>query len=301
MKLRTFIIVLNWNGWRDTVECVESLGKIDCPDCTVLIVDNGSTDGSERVLRERFPDIELLQTGGNLGFAGGMNFGVSHALGEGAEYVILLNNDTVVDAAFAGELLAAARGHPEAGILCSKIYFYDRPDVLCYAGAGFSRALGWGRLRGYGLKDDGRYDRVEETERPSGCSMMVTRRFCEEVGLLDERYFCYVEDTDWGMRAAQRGFRVLFVPSSKVWHKVSSSTGGKSTAVSLYYNVRNILLCLDKNAPLPFPAGLLRGASVLSTSLMSLFTMGIPRGLGIRRIYQGARDYLRGRFGEFRG
>jgi len=301
MAHKISIVVLNWNGLADTIECVESLRKLRGTDHEVIIVDNGSTDGSERALRERFPEIEIIQTGANLGFAGGSNRGIARALKSGADYIILLNNDTVVDPGFAAELAAAADRDSDAGILCSKVYFYDRPDVLWYAGADFSVALGWGRMRGYNQTDDGRYDKTEETARPCGCSMMVTRRLCETVGLFDEEYFCYVEDTDLGMRAARAGLKVLFVPSSKVWHKASVSTGGQKTALSLYYNVRNILLCLDRNYPVGLPARLLRRASVLSASLLSLFTMGVPKALGLRRIYQGLRDFHRGRFGEFRG
>ncbi len=294
------IIVLNWNGHKDTVECVESLLKIKNPKCEILIVDNGSNDGSERILRERFPELTFIQTGKNLGFAGGANAGIRHALKKGAEYVILLNNDTIVDPDFAGELIKAAEGFKDAGILCSKVYFYDRPDVIWYAGAGFNSWLGWGRMRGYNLRDDGRFDRTEETGRPCGCSLMVTREFCEKTGLLDEEYFCYCEDMDWGMRAKKNGFKVLYVPSSKAWHKASRATGGASTGISLYYTVRNTLKCLDKNMPLPFITRFFRYAGVAVTSLLSLFTMGVPKALGLKRIYQGMRDYFQGRFGELK-
>lgn len=304
------IVVLNWNGHKDTIECVESLKKTTCPDYEILIVDNGSSDGSEAILRKKFPELKLIQTGKNLGFAGGENIGIREALGagttgvgttaRGADYVLLLNNDTTVDPDFAVELVKAASLNPQAGILCSKVYFLSRPDIIWYAGASFHPWLGWGRHRGYGQKDAGQFDRTEETPRACGCSLMVTREFCEKAGLLDDEYFCYCEDTDWGMRARKAGFKVLYVPASKVWHKVAQSTGGLATSMSLYYFVRNSLRCVDRNAPLPFPLKQARYFSILLTNLMGLITMNVPKTLGLKRIYQGFRDYFKGRFGEFK-
>lgn len=300
MTKKVFVIVLNWNGWKDTVECVESLEKIDYPDLRLLIIDNGSTDGSEEILRKRFPGLTILETETNLGFAGGANFGMRHALNEGADYVILLNNDTIADPAFVKALVTEAEKNRDAGLLCSKVYFYDRRDVIWYAGASFNELLGWGRLRGYNLPGKDKFEKAEETGRAGGCSIMATREFCEKAGLLDEEYFCYCEDLDWGMRARKLGFKVLYVPSSIIWHKESSSTGGKSKAISLYYTVRNTLKCVDKNRPLFFPLNFLRYATVGAISVLSLFTMDIPKALGVKRVYQGMRDYFQGRFGVFR-
>ncbi len=295
---KVFTVVLNWNGSGDSIECVESLKKVTCPNHNILIVDNGSTDDSEGILRNRFPEITLIQTGRNLGYAGGNNAGIMEALKRGADYIILLNNDTVVDPGFAGELVTAAQADKRNGILCSKVYFYDRPDVIWYAGASFYTWLGWGRHRGFNQRDSGQFDTLEETNRPCGCSMMVARELCEKTGLLDDEYFCYSEDVDWGMRARKAGFRVMYVPASRVWHKVSQSTGGVSTAGYLYYSVRNNLRCLNINSPLPLVPRLFREAMVILTSLLSLFTMNIPKATGIKRIFMGVRDYHKGRFGK---
>ena len=300
MGKKVFVIVLNWNGYRDTIECVESLKGVDYPGLETVIIENGSTDGSEEILRKRFPGLTVLQTGGNLGFAGGSNVGLKYALDSGADYVVLLNNDTTVDPSFVKELVRVAQTDERIGLLSSKVYFYGEPDVLWYAGATFNQWLGWGRLRGYGQRDDGRFDAAGETNRASGCALMLTRRFCESVGLFDEEYFCYCEDLDLGIRAKRAGFKVMYVPASKVWHKESKSTGGATAAVSLYYTVRNTLRCVDKNSPLPFVLRVARYASVLTISLLSLFTMKTPKIQGAKRIYRGARDYFQHRLGEFR-
>jgi hypothetical protein len=296
---KVIIIVLNYNGYDDTLECLESLKKLNYSNYEILIVDNGSTDGSIEILKNAFPEITLIETGGNLGFAGGENVGIRRALAEGAECIILLNNDTVADPEFAGKLVEVSKRDKKVGILCSKVYLFDKPEVIWYAGGSFNPWLGWGRHRGYGICDDGQFDRVEETVRPCGCSLMVTKEFCERVGLLDEDFFCYCEDVDWGMRAKRAGFKVFYVPDSKVWHKVSKSVGGAGNAISIYYNVRNTLRCLDKSKPLPFPFRHMRHAAVPLTNLLGLFTMKIPKISGIRMIYKGLKDYFRGRFGMF--
>jgi len=301
MTPKVFIIVLNWNGSYDTIECVESLKKLKYPDYKILLVDNGSTDDSVVVLSKRFPDIDIIETKRNLGFAGGANFGMRRALNSGAEYVLLLNNDTVVAPDLLDGLIRAAEEDKKAGLLCSKVYFYDRPDVIWYAGGTFYPWLGWGRHRGYNLRDNGRFDRVEETGRPCGCSIMATREFCEKAGLLDEEYFCYCEDLDWGMRAEKLGFKVLYVPHSKVWHKVSKATEGSRMTIPLYYSIRNTLRCVDKNNPLPFILRHIRYLTIAIACLLSLFTMKIPKVSGAKRIYEGIRDYFQERFGEFVG
>ncbi|WKZ32485.1 MAG: glycosyltransferase family 2 protein [Thermodesulfobacteriota bacterium] len=300
MAPKVSIIVLNWNGYKDTAECVQSLKKAAYPDLEIIVVDNGSVDGSLNALKRRFPSgIRFIGTGKNLGFAGGCNAGIRQALQDGADYVLLLNNDTVVAPDFVKELVAAAEVEPRAGILCSKVYFHDRPDVVWYSGAYFNSLLGWGRHLGFNRKDPGGSGAME-TGRPTGCAMMVTRELCERTGLFDEDYFCYAEDLDWGMRAKKSGFKVLYVPSSKVWHKVSASSGAVGVAASLYYSTRNTLRCVDLNRPLPFPLRHARYLSIFAASFLSLFTMKTPAAPGARLIIKGFRDYLRGIKGELR-
>ncbi len=138
-----YIILLNWNGWKDTVECVESCRKLSYPDVRIVIVDNGSTDGSETRLRERFPDLELIQTGANLGFAGGNNVGIRYALEKGAEYVWLLNNDTIADAEALSALVQAAEDDQTVGMVGSKIVYHDDPRItlVCRGSARSGKSL----------------------------------------------------------------------------------------------------------------------------------------------------------------
>jgi len=292
-----YVILLNWNGWEDTRECLDSCLKISYPNYRILVVDNGSTDGSGDMIRERYGSIELIQTGSNLGFTGGNNIGMRHALNKGADYVLLLNNDTIVDPAFVTELVAAMETDKMVGIACSKIYFYDHPDVFWYAGASFHPWLGWGRHRGYGQRDTGQFDRVEQTVRPTGCALMASRELCSAVGLLREEFFIYCEDTDWGMRTRNAGYKVLYVPGSRLWHKVSRVMGRMSGA-SQYYSARNILACIDTNAPLPAVLRHVRYAIVLANLLLGLVTQNIPKRTGLRYLLRGLRHYFEGSFGK---
>lgn len=294
------VVVLNWNGLADTIACLESCRRITYANLRLLVVDNGSTDGSEAALRARFPDVELLQTGANLGFAGGNDVGIRHALARGADWVLLLNNDTVVAPDFVDGLVDTARTDPRIGMLSSKIYYFDPSDVLWYAGASMNPWLGYGRHRGEGQRDRGQFDAVEDTARPTGCSLLVSRAVCERVGLLAEEYFCYCEDLDWGLRTRSAGFRVVYAPASRVWHKVSRATGGARSGVSLYYYVRNLLLCLDRNRPLVLPLRLVRYGAILGAAVLGLFTGRIRKGAGLRYVWWGAVDYFAGRLGERR-
>jgi GT2 family glycosyltransferase len=292
------VVVLNWNGWRDTVACVESCLRATYPRLRLLVVDNGSADGSETALRERFPAVDVLQTGENLGYAGGNNFGIRRALADGADMVLLINNDTEVDPEFATELVHAARASPQAGMLCPKILFHDRPDVLWYAGASFHPWLGWGRHRGAGQRDRGQFDRQEETGRPTGCALLVTRALCERVGLLREEYFCYAEDLEWALRAREAGFGILYVPSARVWHKVSRSTGGARSVTAVRYQTRNLLACVDERLPLPLVVRPLRWGTILVAGVLGVLTGRLPLGPGLAAVARGADDWRRGRVGS---
>ncbi len=276
---------------------MESCLRATHPRLRLLVVDNGSTDGSEGILRRRFPAVEILQTGDNLGFAGGNNAGIRHALAQGADQVLLLNNDTTVDPGFASALSDAATVHPRAGMLCPKILLQDRPDVIWYAGASFHPWLGWGRHRGYGQTDRGQFDRLEETPRATGCALLVTRALCEAVGLLRDDYFCYAEDLEWSLRAREAGFQLLYVPAARVWHKVSASTGGARSVTAVRYMTRNVLACVDQRLPLPLPSRVVRRGLILAAGALGVFTGGLPAGPGLRAVLDGARDHRQGRTG----
>ena len=229
----TYVIVLNWNGKSDTLECLASLGRAADPSMRVLVVDNGSDDGSQDAIRRDFPAVALLELPSNLRFAGGNNAGMRRALAEGAEQIMLLNNDTTVDPAFLRTMTAALQASADTGIVAPKILYSADPRLLWYAGGEISFWTGTMRHRGIREPDDGRFDSPCETGYASGCCLLAKRSAVERIGLLDESYFMYTEDADWCMRARRAGFRVLYEPRARVWHKVSVSAGGHLSSFKL--------------------------------------------------------------------
>ncbi len=240
-----FILILNWNGWQDTVECVDSCRNLDYPNFRIVMIDNGSTDDSEKLLRERYTDICILQTGSNLGFAGGNNAGIRYALERGADYVWLLNNDTTVAPDSLTELVKVVDGRTNIGMAGSKILLYDQPDTLHFAGAEISLIDGNSRHLGILEKDVGQYDQVSEMGFLTGCSLLVSCRMIEQIGLMPEEYFLYFEESDWCLRARRASYRLIFTPYSQVFHKLSASVL-KVSERKTYYLVRNRLFFLSK-------------------------------------------------------
>jgi GT2 family glycosyltransferase len=296
-----FAVVLSWNRKADTLECLRSLSRVPDAGFRVILVDNGSGDGTADAVRREFPGVELIETGENLGYTGGNNAGIRRALDLGADYVLILNNDTVVDPGFLKELLAVASRSERIGFVSPKVYFMDPPDRVWFAGARYRTWCGYGKMTGYRQKDHGRFDRVRETDRPCGCAMLVSRAVCLEAGLLDPALFLYVDEVEWALRARRHGFASYFAPASKVWHKVSSSLGGEGHPDALYYGVRNTLYALNAQVPCGFP--LLRGARnalVQAVHFLSLVTSPVPWAEGARAIRAGARDYRSGRMGRRR-
>lgn len=244
-----YILILNWNGWKDTIECINSCLKLAYPNYRILIIDNGSSDNSEEILKKQFPNLEIIQTGSNLGFAGGNNVGIRQALKEGADYVWLLNNDTVVDSNALTELVKVAESDETIGIVGSKIYFLDLPNIIWSAGSIFDQVSLTPYFVGYGQEDRGQFDEIREVEMIVGCSLMLKRSAIERTGLMDERFYLQHEESDWCWRIKKNGYKIYFVPRSVVRHKVSQSIVLGSTRQH-YYSDRNALLFLAKHKPL---------------------------------------------------
>jgi GT2 family glycosyltransferase len=282
-------VVLNWNGGEDTLAALASLDGVE-----TVCVDNGSDDGSADAIAGRFPGVELIRTGVNLGFSGGNNVGIRRALGRGADWVLLLNNDAVADSALPAALAAAAAARPDAGVLACKVFFADPPDVLMYAGARVNLRLGyWGRQDGFGERDDGRFDTLRDVDRATGAAMAVSRAAIERAGLLDESLFAYAEDTEWCLRIREAGFGVVFVPDAKVWHVGSASTGGLRSPTSIYYDTRNMIAVAERHDPRRGAAAALRRGVVLGAHLANARDVA-----GVRAAVKGWRDARRGRLGR---
>lgn len=260
---KVFIILVNWNGWRDTVECLHSLRKLLYANSSVIVVDNGSTDESVKEITSRFPGVTLIESKENKGFAGGNNVGIVYAIEHQADYVWLLNNDAVVDEYALTALVDRMEEHEGMGICGSKLVYYDQRDIIQALGGGsYNKWLGITRNIAQNKPADIKVDRNQVEERLEyivGASMLVSNKFINEAGLLCEEYFLYYEELDWAMRAGEK-FSLGFAPQSVVYHKEGSSTGGNQLHLndkseqSDYYQLKNRLKFTYKFFPFCLPS-----------------------------------------------
>jgi len=286
-------VVLSWNGREDTLRCLESLAGVE-----TVVVDNSSDDGSPEAIEERFPNVELIRAGVNLGFAAGCNVGIRRALDRGADWIVLVNNDATAAPDLVDALADAAGRNPDAGALAGKVYVSEPRDVLWYAGGSFEARVGYsGRVRGTGKRDDGSYDEERDVDWGTGALLAVSREAIDRVGLLDEELFAYLEDVDWCLRIRDTGLRVVFAPSLRAWHRVSASTGGKASTTSLYYHCRNMLAVCERRLPLGRGHTGVRRAVIVGAHAIQALTHP-KRGAAVWTVIRAWRDYRRGRMGR---
>lgn len=235
------VIVLSWNGLRLTRETLDSLARCRVPAgwrAHVMVVDNASTDGSPAAVAAEYPWAELLALPENRRFAGGNNAGLARALEQGADAVMLLNNDVQADPGLYEKLLAALEESPGAGAAAPLIYHAAPTDLIWYAGGRCHPAIAHTSHRGIRERDRGQYRSVEDTGYLTGCCLLATAEAWKKVGPLDEHYYIYAEDADWSLRARAAGFRLLFVPTARLWHQVSASSGGAASPWKIYQRLR---------------------------------------------------------------
>jgi GT2 family glycosyltransferase/SAM-dependent methyltransferase len=300
-SLRVTAIVLSWNGRERTLACLQSLEHVTYRPFSVVVVDNGSSDGSADAVAAKHPTVRLVRLQENRGFAGGMNAGARAAFADGAEAVLLLNNDMEVEPDCIEPLVAALVVDPSAGAACAQILFADAPPRIWYAGAPFRRHRGHhGRLVGYGRPPLPVTVTPYETDRACGGAMMWTAGTFDRVGPFDEELFAYAEDTDWSLRARRAGLRILVVPGSIVHHAVSASSGGESSPMTLYYDLRNSLVVAERWAPLGAVGTWLRRLEALAAHAAQALRSH-RRSEGLRAVRDGWRDFRRGRLGQREG
>ena len=221
------IIVLNWNGRDLTLDCLRTLDAVATPRVRIIVVDNASTDGSAGAVREQFPRVTLIENVETLGFAAGNNVWIRRALDDGADFILLLNNDTVVAPDFAEHLLKAMLAAPDIGITAPKIYYAEPKNQIWFAGGEISMWRGSARHTGIRETDRGQYDRERDIDYATGCAFLVRRAVFEKIGGLDPGYRAYFEDADFCVRARRAGYRIRYIPPARVWHRISASTGGQ--------------------------------------------------------------------------
>lgn len=229
------------------MECLESVYRLDYPNYEVIVVDNGSTDGSVEAIKNKFRDVVLITNKENLGFCGGNNIGIKYAFNNGAEFLLILNNDTVVEPSIIKELLRVIESHNDIGAVSPLIAYYHKPQLIQF----FGTKIDWGNgdmFRQYDIKDVMAADGIRNIDFATWCAMFSKREVIETIGLLDERFFAYYEDVDWSIKCQKIGLRTVLHPKVLVYHKGSMSTGGIYSPTLIYYLFRNRMLFIRKHA-----------------------------------------------------
>jgi GT2 family glycosyltransferase len=246
---KVFIITLNWNGKDDTLECLASLKKVDYPNYVIVVVDNGSIDGSASAIRAQFPEVTIIENRKNLGYAKGFNTGLQYAYEQGADYFLILNNDTVVDPPALSELVKAAQGREKLGFVTGKVYWYAKPELLQSVGRFSDPDKLIGGLVGSEEVDHGQYNKEQEYDFVDDVFLLVRREVYKTVGGYDSHFFLYYEETDWCARVRKAGYSILFTPKARIWHKGNvGSTSIPLSPLRHYYLTRNEIVFLKRNA-----------------------------------------------------
>lgn len=293
MQPKVAIVIVIWNGRDDTVRCLESFRADPYPNREIIVVDNGSSDDSVAVIRSRFPEVTLIQTGKNLGFTGGNNAGIRHALEHGAVYVYLINNDTTVEPDATGCLVQAAEADPTAGLVAPVIHEMDPPRAIWFAGSvvDLRKGAAWhDNARQPGL-DDAPYDVPWAT----GCAMLIRADVLRKHGAFDDRYFLSWEDVDLSLRIRKAGCRLLVVPRARIYHKGGQS-GKNLDGIYGYYAVRNSLLLARTHSGRHYPRA---AFMILTGALRGCFRLSSLRTPRLRLVWHGLKDHLFQHYGPY--
>lgn len=239
---RLAVILVNWNGSDDTLNCLGSIRASTYQDYFVIVVDNGSRADQVLKLKQNNSDFVLIETGENLGYTGGNNKGIEYALDCKVEYVLLLNNDTYIAPNTLQNIMQAVDMDKKIGILSPKIFFHPARHLIWSAGAALNQRFLMGYSLGYKVEDKGQFDQARDVDYVTGCAMLIQSRVISEVGMLSDDYFAVCEDIDYCLRVANAGYKIKYEPSASVWHIESASSGGSDAPQYVYYQTRNYFL-----------------------------------------------------------
>jgi GT2 family glycosyltransferase len=289
-------VVLNTNRREDTLKCLESIARSTYTNHKVIVLDNASTDGSVEAIRSTYPSAETIELGKNEGYAGNNNVGVAAALAEQADWVFVVNEDTVLAPDCLEHLVGVGVGDPRIGILGPMVYHDDEPETIQSAGGCLDHY--WqSRHIGANEPDTQQFVEPRAVDWISGCAILVRRPVIEQIGMLDARFFYYWEEVDWCLRAKENGWRVVHVPRAKVWHSGVRRIYRPNASVT-YYSTRNRFLLLQKHRA-PLLVWIVAWLQTLRT-LVSWTVRPKWRGQSDHRraMWRGTVDFLRQRWGQ---
>ena len=296
MSPKVSIILLNWNGAEDTLECLSSLKLIDYDNYEIIVVDNNSSDPDFEIIQNRSGDSidKIIRNDKNLGFAGGNNVGIQYALENGAEFIMLLNNDTVVEKDFLSNLINDCDDYLQTGLYTPMINYFSNKNIIWSAGGYISKIKASGFSSGTNRND------IEFSENSyctfaSGCCMLIRREVFEKIGLLNENYFLYLEDTDFCYRITNAGYKILYVGSSKIYHKVSSTTSKSNSLLPLYFSLRNRLYFAKNNLGIYYYLTVIYLVAVFIFKLIFVFKFSKK---SVLVIFNSIKDFVSGNMGK---
>jgi hypothetical protein len=243
--LKLGIVILHFNRAETTISCLQAVMVSDYRNYEVVIVDNGSKNDSVDFIRSQYPDQVILETGENLGYAGGNNYGIRYFLEKDIDYVLILNDDAILAPDTLSLLSLAAEDHPRAGFLAPIVLMKEQPEVIFSVGMRFNEVFN-PIHNGLGEVNQGQYSQILQMDALTGSALLVSRQVIEKIGMLDERFFLYFEEVDWCYRGKQAGFEIIAIPQAHVWHPDTRVRDENSILLS-YYLTRNSLYFLKKH------------------------------------------------------
>ena len=285
------IVIINYNGAKYQNDCIKSIKAMDYDNLFTVVVDSNSSDNSIELLKRDYEDVIVLQQLDNCGVAKGNNIGIKYCLEKNADYIMLLNNDVVLDKELMIALLAEA---DEKTVTVPKIYYYEPNNVIWYAGG----EINWkkGDTIHYGINDmdSMEFDTEQNVNYAPTCCMLINSKVFGKVGFMDEKVFMYYDDTDFCVRLIENEIGIKYVPRAKMWHKVSSSVGGQNSKLQVYYMVRNGLYFRHKYKK---KFGILSQVYVNMKNIIKfiIHPFRCPNNV---MIIEGYKDYFRGRMGR---
>lgn len=293
------VVIVNYNLKDSLRETLESFQKVNYPDLTLVVSDNASTDGSPDMVRQRFPGVHLLAHETQQGYARAASLGMRFLMARGCRYVFSTTNDVIVDAEMLNVLVDYAEQHPDTGVLGTKIYFFDRPNVIWHAGGCVNPLHAHTRHFGWNRKDHPRYDRVRDCDYVTGCGFLLRSEALQKTGCFNEDFVFYSEDADLCYRIRSAGYRVTYLPAAKLWHKVDS-TLSKDRPTQLRYSTRNGLYLIQQNRVGWYPLSLLVHLLIVNPAKMVVFALMLC-GKNSIGIWRGMSDWWHRRLGWIKG
>lgn len=295
---RVVVGTLTWNQKSDVLECLRTLVQLDYPNYEIVVVDNGSTDGTFEAIRKRYPQVHVVRHAENLGCAEGVNGEIRHTLQTGADYLFIIANDATVEPTTLSELVRVAQKDPRIGMVHPKVYYSSDPKKIWFAKGG---KMDWLRGKFFGfiqnVEDQGNFDEEGEAEFFPGGFSLVRMEAVKKAGFLDPHYFIFLDDADWSLRIRRAGYSARYAPQARAWHKPSSSVGMESESF-YYYRTRNRLFFMKRHAPhacLPI---------FFVSFFLELFFQTLPtlylskQGPQMKAVVLGVFDFLRGKRGR---